>query len=137
MSVAYRLLNDPRYLVSLSVLMWQTKQSSVKFWMPVYSNMEDILQKVVDAVLDSELMLVDLCKFELAVLNCLHKTPKVKRIPKGIIKGGRGPTMEFLAKKGKRLACGATSERPIVNEKDYDDCYLWHLANEVDLLFNR
>ena len=136
-TVSYRLLNDPRFPKCLSTVMWQLPNSSEKFWMFVSRELGESGMGVMDALLGTDLVLVDLCRFSEAVQNCLHKTPKTERIAKGTLKGGRGHILQRLAKDRKINACLATSSRPIVDENDLDDCFIWHMAHELDLLVRR
>ena len=136
-TASYRLLNDPRFPPSLAAIMWQLPNSSRKLWMPVLRDMGKPEMKVMDVLLVSDLVMIDLCHFSEAVENCLHKSPKTQRIAKGTLKGGRGHILQRLAKDRNLSACLATSHRPIVDEQDMDACFVWHMAHEVDLLINR
>ena len=136
-TISYRLLNDPRFPKCLSVVMWQLPGSDEKFWLSVSRKSGGSDLEVMDALLGADLVLVDLNHFSEAVNNCLHKTPKTERIARGTLKGGRGHILQRLAKDRRMTACLATSSRPIVDERDLDDCFIWHMAHEVDLLVNR
>ena len=136
-TVSYRLLNDPRFPKSLSAVMWQLPNSNEKFWIPFSRELGESGMGVMDALLGTDLVLVDLCHFSEAVQNCLHKSPKTERIAKGTLKGGRGHILQRLAKDRRIVACLATSSRPIIDDRDFDSCFLWHMAHELDLLVKR
>ena len=136
-TVSYRLLNDPRFPKSLSAVMFQLPDSNEKLWMSVPRELGKPGMGVMDALLETDLVLVDLCHFSEAVQNSLRKAPKTERIAKGTLKGGRGHILQRLAKDRKIVACLATSSRPIVDDSDFDSCFLWHMAHELDLLVKR
>ena len=136
-TISYRLLNDPRFPKSLSAIMWQLPNSNKKRFMPVSRDLGGPELEVMNDLLLSDLVLIDLCNFGEAVGNCLHRSPSTERIAKGTLKGGRGHILQRLAKERKMSACLATSSRPIVDERDIDECFLWHMAHELDLLMKR
>ena len=114
--------------------MWQVEGEDTKWWMPIWQDMGAEEADVFDALLEASLLVLNISKFREAAFNCRGKKPKTERLPKGVIIAGRGNTLARVAQYKKLKCCEATKYRPIVDESDFDDCYVYHLAFELDVL---
>ena len=136
-SLVYRFINDGRLPESLTAVMYQIPGSSTKHWMPIWRDLGDAEMGVVDALLDSQLLLIDISHFREAAFNAVGRKPSVERIPKGRLKGGRGHILKELGSKMKLAMCEASSFRPIAianGEDDFDAAYIWHMCHELELV---
>ena len=136
-TVVFRLLNEPRLLDSLVAVMWQLPGDGTKWWMPVWRDLSDALTDVVDALLEADLVVLNLSLFREATFNCLGKRPKTKELSRGTIKGGRGNQLRRIGNEQGIVPCFASFYRPIESESDFDECYVFHMAMELDLMVTR
>ena len=113
--------------------MWQIEGDDIKWWMPVWRDLGVEEGAVFDALLESSLVVLNVSKFWEAAITCRGKKPAIENMPKGAMKG-RGNTLSRIAQFKKLKHCDATSYRPIVDEQDFDECYVYHMAYELDVL---
>ena len=136
-TVTFRLLNDDRFPPTLAAIMWQLPQSSVKYWMSAWRDAGEAERGVLEALFRSSLLVIDISHFREAAYNCLGVMPVTKRIAKGTIVGGRGNALARIAQLKRVKFCAASSHRPVVDENDFDQCYKFHMAHELEILVTR
>ena len=130
--LAYRLTNRPTFNPSLALIMIQFNGANKKFWVDCQDNPE-CSKALMEAIVAKAKRVHEASIFGIAMYNTFKiLAPQLESIspPKG--KGNKDPRR--MATVHHREKCVATRKRLMKDRTDIDDCYLYHLAWELDLI---
>ena len=130
--LVYRLINRPTRCPSIAVIMWQYDGENKKLWIDCQSAPE-AFKALMEALISKAKRVHEASIFGVAVYNTFKiLAPQLESIspPKG--KGNKDPRRISTAH--RREKCVATRKRLIKDRTDIDNCYLYHLAWELDLV---
>ena len=131
-NIVYRLTNRPTYEPAVAMLMWQHDNSHQKYWLNCLTRSTDLLT-LAKALLEKGKHIHDPCNFTRAAVStfgtdCSNLSP----IPAQ--KGKNTNVAQKIASIQRRPSCLASRRRVIINDKDFDLCFLFHAALELDVL---
>ena len=129
--IAFRLVNRPTHGPYHSVIMWQTDDSREKFWLDCLNPPKESVP-LVEAIVTWSRFAHNAGVLQTATFNTFQVLlPELISIPALCEKGAKHP--KELAKRIRGQRCLATCKRVVSGRKDIDECFLFHLALELEL----
>ena len=131
-SVVYRLTNRPTYPPHVAALMWQFPGCDKKYWLDCLKLSPEGNRLATSLLLKCK-NIQDVSNFkQLTTYQFNVALPDIKSIPAPA--GRRARVVNKVATCKGRPSCVATRQRLILNRKDMNECFLFHLAWELENL---
>ena len=130
--VAFRLVNRPAHGPYLAVVMFQTEEGLEKSWLDCLDPPRESIP-LIESIISKSRYAHNAGELQVAIFNTFRVLlPALTSIPALLAKGAKYP--KELAAKIRKQRCLATRKRVILARKDMDECFLFHLSLELDLV---
>ena len=111
--------------------MWQTDDGREKFWLDCLNPPRESVP-LIESIVTRSRFAHNAGVLQTATFNTFRiSLPELISIPALCDKGAKHP--KDLAKKIREQRCLATCKRVVTSRKDIDECFLYHLALELEL----